>query len=337
MNELRRDYFTDNWVIIATDRVKRPNDYKNPKPRSGTENNYTFCGRHAEYVHDTSSPCAFCPGFEHMTPPSKASYFLCNGTISYDADMEGRPPRTGWIERVIPNMYPAVIPEGARARDGCEMPASGVHEVIVESPEHNRHPQSMSDDEIRLLFRVYRDRFSTAAGLPYIRYISIFRNYGKEAGASLSHAHSQLIAIPVVPGVIRAQYGLDYTSVIGKEEKSPRLVTSSMYSVSFAPYASSYPYEVWIFPRRRCRNIMELSNEERDDLAITCRGVLSKMSRLLSNPPYNYAFVQSVSSDMHMHLRIYPKLGTAAGFELNTDMHINSVLPEEAARDLREI
>jgi len=202
---------------------------------------------------------------------------------------------------------------------------------------HDRHPQFMSDDEIKRLFRVYRDRFSKIAKIPYVRYISLFRNYGREAGASLAHAHSQIIALPIVPREITDQRGLDYGPVIKEESGSPRAVLESAHTVAIAPFASCYTYEVWVIPKRKCRNIAEMTDEERDDFAVTSRDALSRLSKLLSDPPYNYAFVQSIDDDVYLHLCIYPKLGIEAGFELNTRVHINSVTPESAAKSLREI
>jgi UDPglucose--hexose-1-phosphate uridylyltransferase len=316
MNELRRDYFLDRWVIIATDRAKRPSDFiKSRTPASEMQD------------------CSFCPGFESKTPPSKASYF--DG--SHEPDEPGKPPKTGWTIRVIPNLYPAVKMEDVRLMHDLGMSASGVHEVIVESPLHDRHPQFMSDAEVKKLFRVYRDRFVEIAKIPYVKYISLFRNYGKEAGASLAHAHSQLIALPIVPDDIREQRGLDYGRVIASEEGSSRLILGSAHTVAIAPFASCYTYEAWVLPKRKCRNLAEMSDEERDDFALMARDVLARLSKLLSDPPYNYAFVQSVDDDVHMHLRIYPKLGIEAGFELNTGVHINSVPPESAAKSLRDI
>jgi UDPglucose--hexose-1-phosphate uridylyltransferase len=316
MNELRRDYFLDLWVIIATDRAKRPSDFIKAR------------------VEAEPQDCSFCPGMEVKTPPSKASYFA-DGAVK--ADEPGKPPLTGWTIRVIPNLYPAVKAEGVMLMDGRSMSASGVHEVIVESPLHDRHPQFMSDEEIKRLFAVYRDRFRDIAEIPYVKYVSMFRNYGKEAGASLAHAHSQVIALPIVPWRIREQYGLGYGGVIAREAASPRMILDTGHTVAFAPFASCFTYEAWVFPKRPCRNIAELTDTERDDFAVATRDVLARLSKLLSDPPYNYAFVQSASDDMHMHLRIYPKLGIEAGFELNTGVHINSVTPESAAKSLREI
>jgi UDPglucose--hexose-1-phosphate uridylyltransferase len=256
--------------------------------------------------------------------------------VRQEADAEGQPPLTGWVVRAIPNLFPAVKPGEATIVSARQLSAAGIHEVLVETPGHDRHPQRMSDDEVRLLFRAYRDRYAEVAKLPYVKYISLFRNYGKEAGASLSHPHSQMIAIPIVPEVITEQYNHDYAKVVAEEEQSGRLVLATRHAVAFAPFAAAFPYETWVFPRRPCRNIAELTGEERDDLAVATRDVLARIAKLLSDPPYNYAFVQSIDHSLHMHLRIYPKLGTAAGFELNTGVNINSVPPEAAAKSLRE-
>jgi UDPglucose--hexose-1-phosphate uridylyltransferase len=320
MDELRRDYFTDRRVIIAVDRAKRPTDFIKPRP--------------AEAVPAT---CFFCPGNEKMTPPSKASYFLEHGALSCRADFEGQPPLTGWLVRDIPNLFPAAKPGDPAVFSTHRMAAVGVHEVIVETPDHGKQPQVMSDAEIKRLFRVYRDRYAAISELPYVKYVSLFRNYGKDAGASLSHPHSQVIAIPIVPGAITEQYNRDYSKVIALEEKSERLVLATGHTVAFAPFAAAYTYETWIFPRRPCRNLACLTDAERDDLAVVARDVLARIAKLLSDPPYNYAFVQAIDGDLHMHLRIYPKLGIEAGFELNTGVHINSVPPEAAAKSLREI
>lgn len=327
MNELRRDYFLDRWVIISTERARRPSDFARPKaPADPAGDNGT----------KAAGGCSFCPGAELKTPPSKASYFMNGRHLYSEADVAGK-PREGWIERVIPNLYPAVEPGEAHVISETAVSATGIHEVIVESPLHDRHPQFMSDEEIKLLFTVYRDRFKAIAEAPYVKYISLFRNYGKESGASLSHAHSQIISLPIVPSVIREQFGLDYGRVVDAEAQGPRLILESEHTVAFAPFASCYTYEAWVFPKRPCKNIAELTEAERDDFALTARDVLARMSRLLADPPYNYAFVQSLTEKMHMNLRIYPKLGVEAGFELNTRVHINSVPPEAAAKSLREV
>ncbi|HEY3422218.1 MAG TPA: galactose-1-phosphate uridylyltransferase, partial [Methanocellaceae archaeon] len=215
MNELRRDYFLERWVIISTERAKRPNDFMDNKAVG--EQRGQGCGRESLKAVDD---CSFCAGNEGKTPPSKASYFNYSPRPQCKADVAGK-PWAGWNVRVIPNLFPAVEPGEARAMGETDISASGFHEVIVESPIHGRHPQFMSDAEIKLLFTVYRDRFKAISEAPEARFISLFRNYGKEAGASLSHAHSQLISLPIVPTVISEQFGLDYTKVIESETQGP--------------------------------------------------------------------------------------------------------------------
>ncbi|CAJ36610.1 galactose-1-phosphate uridylyltransferase [Methanocella arvoryzae] len=322
MNELRRDYFTDRRVIVATERAKRPTDFVRPGTPEQPQN---------------LESCPFCEGHEHLTPPSKATYFFENDILKHEPDVEGQARRSSWAARIIPNLFPATQARPPEVHSDQLMTASGVHEVLVESPDHYKQPQAMSDDEIKLLFKVYRDRFEDISKLPYIKYISEFRNYGKDAGASLAHPHSQIIAVPVVPRVIKEQYGFDYSEVIAREEHSARLVQASKHAVAFTPYASAYSYETWIFPRRHCKNILELTDEERDDLAVVTRDLLKRVKALLADPPYNYGFIQSLSDPLHMHLRIYPKLGIEAGFELNTGININSVPPEEAAKSLHDV
>jgi len=322
MNELRRDYFTDRWVIIATERARRPTDFARPKAPEQPQN---------------IQSCPFCGGNENLTPPSKATYFIDNNTLTHEPDVENQTRRSVWVSRIIPNLFPATQPLPPEVRSDHLMTASGIHEVLVESPDHFKQPQAMSDDEIKLLFNVYRDRFEEISRLPFVQYISMFRNFGKDAGASLAHPHSQIVALPIVPRAIKEQYHLDYSPIIAREEQSDRLISESTHTIAFAPYASAFSYEAWVFPRRPCKNITELTGEERDDLAVITRDVLKRLKALLADPPYNYGIVQSNYDPLHMHIRIYPKLGIEAGFELNTGININSVPPEAAAKCLREV
>ena len=323
MSELRQDPATKQWVIIATERAKRPTDFVKQKAPGQPQG--------------AQQQCPFCAGNESLTPPSKATYYTENGLLKHAPDVEGVSRRSVWISRIIPNLFPATEPGKPVVKSDLSMSASGIHEVLVESPDHTKQPQTMLDDEIVLLFQVYRDRFAEISRMPHVKYVSVFRNFGKEAGASLSHPHSQIIAIPVVPRIIEEQFGRDYDAIIAQEEPSDRCIQVSKHSIAFAPFASAFSYEVWVFPRRPCQNLLELSDEERDDLAVLTRDVLKRVRSLLSDPPYNYCFFQSISDPMHMYLRICPKLGTEAGFEMNTGVNINSVPPEAAAKSLREI
>jgi len=202
---------------------------------------------------------------------------------------------------------------------------------------HDHHPQFMSDEEVKRLFRVYRDRYAEIAEHT-LHQVHLHVQELWPGGRCIARprpfpGHRP----PHRAGSDKEQSGLDYGRASRKSPGSPRAILGSAHTVAIAPFASCYTYEAWVIPKRKRRNLAEMTDEERDDFAVAARDVLARLSKLLSDPPYNYAFVQSVDDDVHMHLRIYPKLGTEAGFELNTRVHINSVTPESAAKSLREI
>jgi len=334
LTELRRDYLAERWVIIAKERGMRPSDFKVEKAS-----------------RPPSGACPFCPGNEHMTPPAKFLYLEEDGRLTVKADCDGERLK-GWLVRVIPNLYPALRPDvkplehvnGFRVCVG----GAGVHEVIVETPRHEVHVHALDDRQLNLVFRVYAERFRSLAAVPYVKYVSLFRNHGRMAGASLSHPHSQIIATPIVPPKISEETSSFRRSwdgsscildeVLEYEAGSDRFVDENRDAVAFCPYASTAPFEVWVTPKRHVKNIAELTESERASFALLARRVLKALHDLLGDPPYNYVFHQSLSrEEYHMHLRILPKLSTYAGFELNTGIIINTVLPEEAAKHLRKL
>ena len=193
-NELRKDYLLDRWVVIATERSRRPTDLSKPKPEAAK-----------------TATCPMCVGNENMTPPAVMLYQKENGEIKRSQD-----PLTGertkkWLVRVIPNLYPAFSPpkqpEDIKKIVNGEFlwDAIGHHEVIVESPNHDEDPANAELSQLELVIKAYIDRLKELSAKPYVKYVSIFRNYGLEAGASLSHAHSQIIATPMVPTTIREE------------------------------------------------------------------------------------------------------------------------------------
>ncbi|MGQ9721561.1 MAG: galactose-1-phosphate uridylyltransferase [Candidatus Jordarchaeum sp.] len=168
MSEIRRDYLVDRWVIVATERRKRPSDFKVDRGQ-----------------RDEAEKCPFCPGNEHMTPPATLLYVTKNGEVITDRDRDDL-RRKEWILRVIRNLYPALSPsdkfeefnEGLRVwRNGA-----GDHEVIIETPEHDTHIQVSDEKQVNLVFRAYLDRFNALKESPFVKYISVLRNYGKAAG-----------------------------------------------------------------------------------------------------------------------------------------------------------
>jgi UDPglucose--hexose-1-phosphate uridylyltransferase len=336
-NELRKDYLLNRWVVIATERSRRPMDFAKQKSEQAQ-----------------SSVCPLCVGNEHLTPPAMMLYLKQNDEIKTDIDHDGQ-RRKNWLIRVIPNLYPAFSPPKDVSDQEQIMKsenlgaAIGHHEVLIESPNHDEHPADAEMPQLTLLINAYIDRLRELSAKHYVQYVSIFRNYGREAGASLSHAHSQIIATPNVPNIpaeemVASKNFYDqhqkciFCDIIEKETKSPRLVLDNQHFVVFAPYASVHPLEFWILPKKHCSNLLGLNKIEIKNFAETLKVSLNALKRLVNDPPYNYGFHLSINplakDYYHWHLEVYPRLSIWAGFEKNTGMYINTVKPETSAAEL---
>ncbi len=339
-NELRKDYLLDRWVVIATERSRRPTDLSKPKLES-----------------PKTTTCPLCAGNENMTPPAVMLYQKENGETKHSQD-----PLTGervknWLVRVIPNLYPAFSqpnqPEDSAriVKSGYLWDAIGNHEVIVESPNHDEDPADAALPQLELVIKAYVDRCRELSTKPYVKYVSVFRNHGLEAGASLSHAHSQIIATPMVPTTIREEQKAStafyenydkcvFCDIIEGEAKGPRLISEDNDFTVLAPYASINPMEFWIMPKKHAPHILNLTSTEISAFAKTIKSSLKALKEIVNDPPYNYgihlALNPEAQESYHWHLEVYPKLATWAGFEKSTGTYINTVTPETAADSLRK-
>jgi UDPglucose--hexose-1-phosphate uridylyltransferase len=338
-NELRKDYLLDRWVVIATERARRPTDFaKQKKETTQTET------------------CPMCPGNEHMTPPAILVYLKHNGEICKEKDTNGLRHKN-WLIRCVPNLFPAFAPPKQLADEMGIMKsdvfglAIGHHEVIVESPDHNGHPANAELPQLVHVINAYVDRLRDLAAKPYVKYVSIFRNHGAEAGASLSHAHSQFIAMPYVPTLVddeitaslnfwNEQEKCVFCDLIEKESKSQRIIQDNQYFAVLAPYASINPMEFWIIPKKHAANLLNLTEAEKESFAKTLKTTLKALKDLVNDPPYNYGIHLSINEEAqncyHWHLEVYPKLATWAGFEKSTGTYINTIPPETAAAELKK-
>jgi len=338
-NELRKDYLLDRWVVIATERARRPTDFAKPK----TESTKTVS-------------CPLCPGNEQMTPPAVLVYLPSDGGIRKDKE-EGDFRSKNWVLRVIPNLYPAFVPpknpaDGEHVMNGDSFGnAIGHHEVIVESPNHGDHPADAEITQIVQVINAYKDRLGDLAQKPYVKYVQIFRNHGLEAGASLSHAHSQIIATPFVPTIVAGEIAASKTyydqhgtcifcDLIKKESQNPCSILDNAHFTVFAPYASVNPMEFWILPKRHDSSILSLTPAETEAFAQTLKATLKALKDLVNDPPCNYGIHLSIDKDTdnyyHWHLEVYPHLAIWAGFEKSTGVYINTVAPETAAAELKK-
>lgn len=331
MPELRKDPVTGRWVIVATDRAMRPTDFIREQvfPKGGRF-------------------CPFCPGNELKTPPE---------ILAYRPDGSG-PNTPGWTLRVVPNKFPALRVEGDLNRQGeglyDKMNGIGAHEVIIGTPEHQTTFGTLSEKQVEDIFWAYRDRVLDLRKDRRLNYILIFKNHGEAAGASLEHTHSQLIALPVVPKRVREEIEgakryfeykerCVYCDIIRQElDTGSRLVSESEHYIAMCPYASRFPFETIILPKRHSSHFEQAATSMIQNLARVHRAVVQKIEKVLEYPAYNMmihsAPVQEGSvNHYHWHIEIIPKLTKVAGFEWGTGFYINPTPPEEAARFLREV
>ncbi len=328
MSEIRKHYFLSEYCIIAEERAKRPSDFAVANENSEKH---------------SSKNCFFCGGAEENTPLATAVYK--NGKI-YSDTPEKRV--RNWDFRCFPNLYPALSPvpdSPGQKENGLQAePGYGFHEVIVETPLHGRRLEDFSSSEISELMQVYRDRTCNYATRENIRYVSLFKNSGEKAGASINHSHSQLLALPFCPPplvrelkVIRKIEKCPYCAIYDLEKASPRLISKNNEWIAFTPYSSMGPFEVWFLPRKHVSSLGDCSDKLLFALGDILKAILKSYGRILGKHSFNYMFYQlSESPEYHLNLRLLPRISVHAGFELGTGTYINTVSPERAASYLKE-
>jgi UDPglucose--hexose-1-phosphate uridylyltransferase len=268
------------------------------------------------------------------------------------------PDPTGWRLRVTPNKFAALAYEGERRRaiHGIRRTITGVgiHEVIVETPDHSKTTALLDDPQVEAIVQTYLNRFKFASQDPRVEQVTIFKNHGEGAGTSLEHPHSQMIATPVISAELRDrlinalkhfdEFGeCIYCRVLDQELKEgTRIILETPYFVSFVPYAARTPFSTSIMPRRHMACFAEISDEEARDLAVALRRTLGKLYYGLGDPDFNYS-IRTAPGEYtgvkyyHWYVSIIPRLTKRAGFELGSGMFINVSLPEENASFLRGV
>ncbi|UCH34544.1 MAG: galactose-1-phosphate uridylyltransferase [Armatimonadota bacterium] len=326
MSELRYNPVTDEWVVVATARAKRPDGFANRMRRDAIE-------------------CPFCPGREHMTPP----------TVHYLGD-DGE---AEWQVRVFENKYPAFTLDGKPCVN-CEeiyrvVRGSGRHEVLVLSRDHAAHAAMLAVPQMQRVARAYVDRYRALSELEHLRYITIITNQGHGSGATLEHPHSQIFALPMVPKAIRRECsnalrrykrtGKCITCQVIEHEADcgDRLVFRNEHFACFMPYASAFPFELSVAPLRHMAGFADMTDHEVDSFAAAMREANRRIYEKLDDPPYN-AFLHSaplreegrLAGAFHWDWHVRPCLTTLGGFEHATGLVINASRPEDCAKFLRE-
>jgi UDPglucose--hexose-1-phosphate uridylyltransferase len=321
MSQLRLDPLTGRWVVISLDRRDRPQE---------------FAHRTLPVEGDPSRPCPFCPGNEESTPPALETYG----------------PGGNWLVRVVPNLYPAFSGNDPMVVDHLgpvftQAPASGIHEVLIISPEHDNSIADLSDPQAGLVMAAVRDRVAEHSAVPGLRYSQVIVNCGREAGASIEHPHVQLLAMSFVPREISDEQAgfarfegscLLCTTIDAEEASGYRVVMADDHVVVLCPFWSAVPYEMLVIPRVHDAHLHRADPGDLSAVARALRSSLSGLRQHLGDVAYNIVFHAAPfrsQGDYHWHVHVIPKVTTQAGFELGTGVPINIMPPEVAAGALR--
>lgn len=331
MPDLRKDPIVGRWVIIATDRAKRPHDFTREKDRPKGQQGFD----------------PFLEGNESATPSEILAYR--NPGTHRD--------KPGWRVRVVPNKFPALQVEGQLSKRGDGiydlMNGIGAHEVIIECPHYEESMARLTLENIREVLWVYRDRLVDLKKDRRLVHGLIFKNKGAPAGATIDHSHSQLIVTPVVPinvweemegalGFYNYRGRCIYCDMVQQElSTGSRVVLDLPNFVVFCPFASRFPFETWILPKQHSSHFENLQRQHVEELGLVMKTILCKLELALDDPPYNYIihtapFDSQELQHYHWHIEIMPRLTRVAGFEWGSGFYINPVLPEQAAAFLRE-
>lgn len=330
MPEIRHNIITREWVIIATERAKRPEDFAKPNVRRPAP------------LPPRVDTCPFCPGNEPKTPPE---VFRIDGSDS-------------WQVRVFPNKFAALDAEGEliRRNEGIKRTISGVgrHEVIVETPDHSKTLALLAEPDFDRVIQTYRQRYDALTLDPRVAHATLFRNHGERAGTSLEHPHSQIVGTPLIPPQVRDRMenalrfydetgDCIYCSVMTDELiDQSRIIAQTNEFVAFIPFAALTPFHIWIFPIRHVASFADATDADLTALSRILRKVLRKIYYGLDNPDYNLSIrtAPREASGMryyHWYLSLVPRVTRVAGFEIGSGMFINVALPEASAEFLRKV
>lgn len=333
LSELRQDIVSGDWVLVSTGRANRPHNLASIEPASP----------------EALSKCPF-ENPQASGNPEPILWSTKEHSNATDA-------RERWFVQVIPNRYPAVAPHDKNTcsqihTDGSYVTMGGVgyHEVII-TRDHDRSLGLMNSEEVGLVIDSYRDRYLAIKNDACVAYILIFHNHGKEAGASLAHPHSQLIALPIIPPDVSRSYAgagrfykkyaaCAHCHMLEEEQKARvRIVYENESFIVIAPFASHVTFELRIYPKRHQQHFETISRADSRFLADALTSTLGKLYRALGNPSYNFfihtaPLISNGGDHYHWHLEILPKLSVPAGLELGAGVDVVVVAPEDVPQIL---
>jgi len=333
MPELRKDPISGSWVIFSPERKIRPLFYQ---PAG----------------EDTLLPenCPFCEGNEPMTP----------GEIYAVRHDQAEANKPGWQLRVVPNKFPALQVEGELNKRGegfyDKMNGIGAHEVVIETSSHTNDVDNLEIEQVTHIFRAHKKRILDLQRDKRFKYIQVFKNHKAMAGATISHSHSQIVALPVIPPAIKEKINRAETHFNAKERCifcdiidhervfQKRVLFENNDYIVMSPYAPRLPFELVIYPRGHSASFENTGDAALESLANIFRDTIARINKVLERPAYNLILNNSpfdfekesnYKKCFHWHIELVPVITGTGGFELGTNSYINSTLPEEAVEILR--
>jgi UDPglucose--hexose-1-phosphate uridylyltransferase len=329
VSELRKDPLLERWTLVSPERAQRPSEYLEEKPERA------------------SRPCPFCPGSERETPHEILAYRPGGGA----------PDTPGWRVRLVPNRFPALsfAPQTAPPHDDFFDARSGLgaHEVLIETPEHDEDWGTMGLEQATLVVRALRERLRALAADTRLTYVIAFGNHGAAAGATIEHAHAQILGIDFVPTAARAEMAAAqarhertgrcfWCEWIERERQAGvRVVRDAGGFFTACAYAPRFEFETWIAPVRHA-TAFERGDEAQDAaLAAALSDSVARLQTVLQHPAYNFVLHNAPcrsaeSPSFHWHVEVMPRMARLAGFEWGSGVHIVATTPEAAAARLVE-
>ena len=328
MGDLRKDYVLDKFVVLPE------------ASQAGADDNSA-----------NGSNCPYCPGNESMTEPATLALVVKDGMLQRLSDSEDSTVEE-WSVRVFQSKSPVVATSSATSYSDKPLysePAYGYHQIVVASPDHKLSLSQISVEQWGNVLVVIQDRVRWLYTQKSVTYVSIYVNNGARAGTQVTHPHLNIVTFSTIPPVIdmEAEGSHRYMnengscpacSIIGVESSGPRQVLATDSFLAFCPWASTYPYEFWIYPKRHITSFSKITQKEINDLALMLRATLGGMSKGLREPAFNLAFHLSPEKKnsrlIHWHIEVYPQMNTWSGLERGFGVFINNVRPEKSAEIL---
>lgn len=331
MSQFRQDIVTKHWVLIAPKRALRPESLK--------VESVSY-----QDLPETDRSCVFCPGNESLNPDT----------------IMAEPSEKKWQVRVIPNKFEALSHNPAASREASNFymtrPGIGDHEVII-LRGHNKPLSEQSEEILELAINTWKVRLDELTRHSETRYVHVLHNHGRLSGASVVHPHFQIYSVPFIPehlndelegsaAYFRHHNTCVYCDMVKKEIKEgSRIIIDDKDFLVFSLFASRVPFQIRILPKKHGASFSGISVAERKSLARVLKKTLQKLAEKLNNPSFNFYLhtipvckptpVHCDPRSYHWHLEILPRLNTWAGFELGTEIYVNPVAPEDAAKLLK--